>query len=218
VRILPRLLYTTYEFSYLPMRNVGCSGCSPARSDCDAVQQHGASSAAHRTTAREGSVAARRRAAAARSFTRIFEAKATALSLNISRDPICGRTSYVGEDGSRDAFEGLVEVLRLRLHAPESEAEPWDKDAWGGPSKPPRSKRQDQSRPAGLSSRAKPTKLSWQPRWPLPRSWFRARAAYYAAAAATTQPVYTLLQGVPPSLRHRKAQRYALHARQGVVA
>ena len=44
---------------------------------------------------------------------------------------MCGLTSYFGEDGGRDAFEGLMEVLRLRLLQKASAAlpEPWAKGA-----------------------------------------------------------------------------------------
>lgn len=40
-------------------------------------------------------------------------------------DGSLGVSSYVGEDGSRDAYEGLMAVLAQRLAAPQPPPEPW---------------------------------------------------------------------------------------------
>ena len=37
----------------------------------------------------------------------------------------CGRTSWFGESGARDAFEGLAEVMRRRLRSRPRQQEPW---------------------------------------------------------------------------------------------
>ena len=104
--MVPRLLYTSYEFSQLPARSVGCGGCSPHRTDCVAS-----------------------RSFAPPSLLKRLGPPASYLGIDLGEKGrnICGRTSYFGEDGSRDAFEGLMGVLRTRLEKGKrgSPPEPW---------------------------------------------------------------------------------------------
>ena len=99
-RMYERLLYTTYEFSPLHGRGVGCSGCAAARTDCPPPPPPPAR--------RKGG-----RLPVAPELPRVLrkiQPAAELLGINMSADAVCGRTSYVGESGARDAFEGLMEV------------------------------------------------------------------------------------------------------------
>ena len=162
--MVPRMLYSSFEFSNLPSRTVGCVGCAPHRTDC--------------SSAKIGVTPS--------TLIRKLAPLAAALHIDLQREPVCGRTSYFGEDGSRDAFEGLMEVLRLRMHAPHAPVEPWVR--------------------AGAEKAEKS--------WPLTRKWFERRAAWYWKLAAESEPVYTLLRGLPPAYAYRRA----LGRTMGIIA
>eukprot|EP00965_Chrysotila_dentata_P184900 6104110-Pleurochrysis_carterae.AAC.7 len=52
--------------------------------------------------------------------------QADKLGINISEpDKLCGRSSYLGEDGSRDSYHTLMEVLAQRLSNGPTPVEPW---------------------------------------------------------------------------------------------
>ena len=116
--ICPR--YTSYEFSVLPGRGVLCSGCSSHRSDCPpAARSHVHSKRVEQAVLRK------------------VQSTALWMGINISKEVVCGQRSYVGEDGSRDAFEGLAEVLRLRLNRESALSEPWALDHYTLQGMPP---------------------------------------------------------------------------------
>ena len=79
-----------------------------------------------------------------------------------------------------------MEVLRLRMHAPHAPVEPWVR--------------------AGAEKAEKS--------WPLTRKWFERRAAWYWKLAAESEPVYTLLRGLPPAYAYRRA----LGRTMGIIA
>ena len=55
-----------------------------------------------------------------------IEKAARDLNIDVAKEPYCGRTSWLGESGERDALEGLVEILRRRLtQLPQDSSEPW---------------------------------------------------------------------------------------------
>ncbi|KAL1520662.1 hypothetical protein AB1Y20_022234 [Prymnesium parvum] len=106
LRAWPRLLYTTVHFSSLPTRGTDCAGCSPYWPQCSTDRQP----------------------AAARALEDYCAPPAPAPCVPNARltcAAVCSRNSYFGEDGSRDALEGLMEVLRRRLDAPRASLEPW---------------------------------------------------------------------------------------------
>ena len=106
--MVERLLYTTYEFSSLGARGVPCVGCATSRTDC--------STGHNRKQGRWGT----------RSWKERIEKAARDLNIDVAKEPYCGRTSWLGESGERDALEGLVEILRRRLtQLPQDSSEPW---------------------------------------------------------------------------------------------
>lgn len=101
--MLQRLLYTSFEFSSLPSRGVGCVGCAPSSEPVGGCKNP------------------------TRLLPRVqqrIRTSATELRIDIDQQTLCGHKSYFGESGATDAFEGLMEILRLRLgqHHPR---EPW---------------------------------------------------------------------------------------------
>ena len=70
-----------------------------------------------------------------------------------------------------------MEVLRLRMHAPHAPVEPWVR--------------------AGAEKAEKS--------WPLTRKWFERRAEWYWKLVGQSEPVYTLLRGLPPAHAYRRA-------------
>ena len=167
-RRVERMLYTTHEFSRLPNRGVPCSGCAIHRADCNGV---------------------RRDSLIGHHLAKKLQTHAAALHINVTTDGVCGRTSYIGEDGSNDAFEGLAEVLRRRLHAPPPPPEPW----------------------ARLPQAALPS----TPSSPVPTHsealrWFSDRANWYSSQLDVVQPPTSFVHVHPPAQQHRDSLRHLL--------
>ena len=124
--MLERLLYTSFEFSGLPTRGVPCVGCAAVRTDCKPkTPKTTIPSGAPGTKPKRPS---RRPAGAGGGMSnnqKRLERAAVDLKLNTTREPYCGRRSWLGESGARDAFEGLVAVLRRRMSHIEPSDEPW---------------------------------------------------------------------------------------------
>jgi hypothetical protein len=137
--MLQRLLYTSFEFSSLPSRGVGCVGCAPSSEPVGGcknptrllprVQQRIRTSAAHAATfnARRATRTLLRAGAIVWTLTcasmcrGLFSAVlpvvlpgATELRIDIDQQTLCGHKSYFGESGATDAFEGLMEVGALK--------------------------------------------------------------------------------------------------------
>lgn len=167
-RMVPRMLYTTFEFSTLPARSLSCGGCSNSRTDCP------------KPPGSPGGPPPRKDMHP--NQRKKLEGPASELKINIDKEEICGRQSFLGEDGSRDAFTTLMDVLMLRLkrsgekhHPPE----PWTKTNRQG---------------------------AFEPRWPLAKYWFIRRSEYYRKKVMETTPSATsLLRAHPPALQHRLA-------------
>ena len=98
---------------------------------------------------------------------------AAELRIDLDREEVCGARSYLGEDGAHDAYHALMQVLARRLSNPPAPLEPWVA-AYG-------------------------TKVL---KYPLPRSYYAARARYYVAAAGRDEAFHTLLRAVPPAAAH----------------
>ena len=152
-RMWERLLWTTLEFSHL--HGAHCSGCS----------------------AYHGKTCTKLRGARSSVPSRKVLQQAKAYGFNLSRTPACGRTSYLGEDGSRDALTGLIEVLRLRLSTPPPPPEPW-------------------SGPHNASARSFGLHVGL-----LDAGWYARRKAWYDAALVRKAPL-GLLVAVPPAASH----------------
>ena len=175
--MLARLLYTTFEFSQLPSRAMGCVGCAKDRSDCRNMRFP---------------------------FTGNLQKRLPPLAHELKIDvsagvakKLCGKTSYFdddsAEDGSRDAFHGVMEVLRLRMERPHDPLEPWAREE-----------------SAGGTRLAAPIA-----RWPLQRAWFAKRAEYLEKLARTYEPRYTLLRAPPPAHKYRKEAAASTHGSYG---
>ena len=115
--IIERMMYTSFEFSMLAGRGVQCSGCAKHRIGCPSLRDPERQRAGQRVM----HIAAKKR----------LVGPAASLGIDLDNDPVCGATSYIGEIGNRDAFEGMVEVLRRRLLGPPAPLEPWSKSLKG---------------------------------------------------------------------------------------
>lgn len=194
IQMMERLLYTTFEFSDIPGRGVGCVGCAQHRVDMVAAatarakgRGSGPRGGKNGMSSSECSLAYNRRQ------ERLYPAKQPAhfaklaglggaLGINTTQTPLCGQASYFGETGARDAFEGLMAVLRQRLlmqPAPPG-PEPWATlDTADG--------------------------MGSMQSWPLTRKWFAMRKKWYDRQVEAHKPLYTLLQPLPPASQHRRA-------------
>ena len=164
-QMIPRMLYTSFEFSSLPTRVVNCNGCSRSRTDCHGMR---------------GSL----RDSVVRKMAPLAHELKIDYGDDLSRH-VCGQTSYFGEDGSHDAFQGVMDILRRRLRRPPAPLEPW----------------------VGAATDAEAQAL-----WPLSREWFARRSAYYQIQRAAP-PHYTLLRAQPPAAAYRKALAVELGVR-----
>lgn len=177
--MLQRLLYTTFEFSGLATRAVGCVGCAPHRADCD-KHPPPRLPPAHRARLGPSARELKMGMPTAGGGGGDGAAASTAGGSSLER-AICGQTSYFGEDGSLDAFEGLMATLKQRATPPRAEqhapAEPW-------------------MTKAGMTTSARGLFL---------RAWFEARADYYRNLVVTEQPTHTILRGASPAYAHRRA-------------
>jgi hypothetical protein len=178
--MVPRMLYTTFEFSDLPGRSVQCAGWAAvtrARRCVAGGESH--NPACHEVRRdppwmRSGGIA---------NLKKYLDVPAN--------EPICGRTSYFGEDGSRDSFEGLMEIFRRRMSAPPPPAEPWNALTSMRPGSI------DMSISEMKQARKEKRMLVSEP------GWYEARVKWYKKQLAG--PSLDLLRAVPPSREHRRA-------------
>ena len=138
----PALLWTTHYFGNelladghgyaepdlrRPCSSASCceGGCAPAAN----AAYHRMAAEVKRRRRRQGAVAV----ASRRAYRREMEQRAAARLPNRTLVPYgapgaprpCGQRSYLGEDGSHDALNSLMAVLRARLGAADAPLEPW---------------------------------------------------------------------------------------------
>jgi len=195
---IQRMLYTTFEFSPLNGRHVACAGCASFRTDCPTEQiewpgmprfSEVARPRSQPCTGRGGSSSTKGHACRPRKIAPMnalnkLRGPAKDVNVNLTSEAVCGRTSYFNEDGSRDAFEGFVEVLRLRLFAPSAPPEPWS------------------TIPSGMLPSVfrdvRATTIQ-------PTTWFQQRSAYYAKLVQEVQPLTSLIRPAAPAQQHRRS-------------
>ena len=120
--------------------------------------------------------------------------------------------TYLGEDGSRDALEGLMALLKHRLHTPPAPPEPWsipadclERNGTGRAGDPLATYLAAATlRAAGHHAprpRCELQRHVGEPPAPLV-TWFKRRRDYYARLLGAARPL-ELLRPVPPAAGHR---------------
>lgn len=112
--------------------------------------------------------------------------------------------TYLGEDCSRDALEGLMALLKHRLHTPHAPPEPWsipadclDRNGTGRVGDPIATDPSDQA----PLPRCELQRDVGEPPAPLV-NWFKRRKDHYASLLSEARPL-ELLRPVPPAAGHR---------------
>jgi len=120
-------------------------------------------------------------------------------------EKVCGRTGYFGEDGSRDAYEGLMAVLAHRMRQPAAPLEPWA--VWTS-NRPSSAAMLGEDRDtllrkaldkASLDKKRKATKAKAT----VDASWYQARREWYALQVKSED--MSLIQPHAPAQQHRRA-------------
>lgn len=116
--------------------------------------------------------------------------------------------TYLGEDGSRDALEGLMALLKHRLHTPHAPPEPWsvpadclDRNGTGRHGDPIATEPLSAGHDHAPLPRCELQRDVGEPPAPLVK-WFKRRKDYYASLLSEARPL-ELLQPVPPAAGHR---------------